>query len=401
MLYQLLGQEVAFEGPKWISVKRGTSGCVLHGPYEVLDPGRYFVIFNIATDGQNNDDQERVCPIIDVVLDRARYVSKDIRGSRLVSGPVTEALSFAVEKRTTAEYRVFASGVTSLMIDTTRRVVQIPTDAGDLTPFIEADLFPTAAQAPEFFRSNMPKLRALYDRGARIKFIDSNVVIQLDGVSLHARSMDDIWFIDEIFFKLTYNVISGRPCCVIDVGMNIGLTTLFLANKPNVKEIHSFEPFVPTYERALSNIALNPHLAGKIHPNNFGLSDRDEVRTVQIANERISGAFSIWGSAHGTPHEISIQDAATVLRPTLLSAAAKGLKIVGKIDCGGAEFSVFESLCRDGLLEYFDALMVEWHRSIPSKDQIDLLKPLLERNFIAFDTSGKVGNGFFYAVRNL
>jgi hypothetical protein len=54
----------------------------------------------------------------------------------------------------------------------------------------------------------------------------------------------------------------------------------------------------------------------------------------------------------------------------------------------------------DGLLEYFDALMVEWHRSIPSKDQIDLLKPLLERNFIAFDTSGKVGNGFFYAVKN-
>jgi hypothetical protein len=136
--------------------------------YEVLDPGRYFVIFNIATDGQNNDDQERVCATIDVVLDRVRYVSKDIRGSRLVSGPVTEALSFAVEKRTTAEYRVFASGVTSLMIDTTRRVVQIPTDAGDLTPFIEADLFPTAAQAPEFFRSNMPKLRALYDRGARL-----------------------------------------------------------------------------------------------------------------------------------------------------------------------------------------------------------------------------------------
>jgi hypothetical protein len=217
MLHQLLGQEVAFEGRN--SVKRGTSGCVLHGPYEVLDPGRYFVIFNIATDGQNNHDQDRVYATIDVVLDRTRYVSKDIRGSRLAPGPVTEALSFVVEKRTTAEYRVFASGVTSLMIDTTRRVVQIPTDAGDLTPFIEANLFPTAAQAPEFFRSNMPKLRALYDRGARIKFIDSNVVIQLDGVSLHAQSMDDIWFIDEIFFKLTYNVISDRPCCVIDVGM--------------------------------------------------------------------------------------------------------------------------------------------------------------------------------------
>jgi FkbM family methyltransferase len=395
MLYQLLGQEVAFEGRKCISLKQGTSGCVLHGPFEVLDSGRYLAVFHISPDGPIADEGDRVCATVDVVLDRSRHVSKEIRSSRLAAGAVTEALSFEVKERATAQYRVFSSGVASLMIDVTRRVAALPTDADDLSPFIEAERFPEIAGAPEFFRSNAPKLRALYDCGARIRFVDGEVIVEIRGVSIRARSIDDIWFVDEVFFKRAYNVIAGKPCCVIDVGMNIGLATLFLASKASVKEVHSFEPFAATYKRALSNIALNPHLAAKIHPHNFGLADRDEIRTVQIADERFRGAFSMWGSARGTPHEIAIRDAAPILKPILSNAAANGLKVVGKIDCEGAEFSVFDSLRRDGLLEYFDALMVEWHRSIPSKDQIDLLKPLLERNFIAFDTSGKVGNGFF------
>lgn len=402
MLHQLLGQEVAFQRRKWISVKQGTVGCVLHGPYEVLEPGRYCVIFNIAIDGPNADDQDRVCASVDVVLDRASRASKEIRSSQLTPGGAIVTLLFTNEKRATAEYRIFTRGVAALMIDATRRVVEIPTEADDLAPFIESELFPSASgiSTPDFFSANIPRLRALYDRGARIKFVDGDVVVQISGVSIYARSIDDIWFVDEIFFKRAYNVISGKDCCVIDVGMNIGLTTLFLANKKNVKAVHSFEPFTQTYQRALSNIALNPNLAGKISVNNFGLSDKDEVRTVQIADERFSGAFSIWGSGRGNAHEISIRDAATVLRPILLDAAANGLKIIGKIDCEGAEFAVFESLRRDNLLNYFDAFMIEWHRSIPSKDQFDLIRPLLERNFIVFDTSGKVGNGFFYAVKN-
>jgi FkbM family methyltransferase len=403
MLYQLLGQEVAFQGRKCISVKQGTAGCVLHGPYEVLDPGKYCVIFNISADGPNTaDHQDKVCASVDVVVNRARHVSKEMRASQLTSGGTIETLLFTIERRTTVEYRIFSTGVTSLIIDATRRVVAIPPDADDLTLIIESELFPTAtaASAPEFFRANISKLRALYDSGARIKIIGDDVVAQISGVSFYANSIDDIWFVDEIFFKGAYNMISGKDCCVIDVGMNIGLTTLFLANKQNVREIHSFEPFTQTYQRALSNITLNPKLSGKIRANNFGLSDRDETRTVRIANERRSGAFSIWGSAHGAAHEISIRDASPVLRPILSDAARKGSRIIGKIDCEGAEFGLFESLKRDNLLECFDAFMVEWHRSIPSMNQFDLLQPLLERNFIAFDTSGKTGNGFFYAVKN-
>lgn len=402
MLHQLLGQEVAFQGRKCISVKRGAAGCVLRGPFEVLEPGRYCVIFNIATDDPEADEQDRVCASVEVVLDNVVRVSKEIHSLQLASSGAVENLSFAIEKRATAEYRIFTRGVASLMIDPTRRVVEIPPDADDLTPFVEAELFPSASAAstPEFFRTHIPRFRALYDGGARIKFVDGVVVVQISGVSIYARSIDDIWFVDEIFFKRAYNIVFDKDCCVIDVGMNIGLTTLFLANKQNVKAIHSFEPFTETYNRALLNIALNPSLAGKVHANNFGLSDRDEVRTVRIADERFSGAFSMWGSGRGNAHEISIRDAATVLRPILLEAAAKGLKIIGKIDCEGAEFGVFESLQRGNLLDYFDAFMVEWHRSIPSKNQFDLLQPLLERNFIAFDTSGKIGNGFFYAVKN-
>ena len=120
-------------------------------------------------------------------------------------------------------------------------------------------------------------LKGLYDQNIDVRVADGAVTLTVRGISLYARSRDDLTFIGEIFYENAYNFRIGRDACVIDIGMNIGLATLMFASKPEVREVHSFEPFTSTYERATANIALNPQLAAKVLALNHGLADRDSM----------------------------------------------------------------------------------------------------------------------------
>ena len=85
---------------------------------------------------------------------------------------------------------------------------------------------------------------------------ESGVILDVDGIKLHAGELDDIRDVEHIYVSNIYNLFPPRDTCVIDIGMNLGLTTLLFANRETVKEVHSFEPFVETYQRAMANIGL-------------------------------------------------------------------------------------------------------------------------------------------------
>ena len=234
-----------------------------------------------------------------------------------------------------------------------------------------------------------------------MKIVNDDVIVTIDGISFYARVPDDLRFVDEIFFRRIYNFSLKNDCYIIDIGMNIGLATMTFAQKDFVRKVHSFEPFKGTYSRAHANLSLNPEIAAKVSAHNVGLADADEDKTVLIYDESDSGAFSIRGSVSGTPAAISVRNAATVLGPIIEAAKANGLSIIAKVDCEGAEFPIFESLERHGLLAEITAFMVEWHRGSWGKTQRDLIAPLLKHGFTIFDLTGKTGNGFFYAVKGL
>ena len=141
-------------------------------------------------------------------------------------------------------------------------------------------------------------------------------------------------------FSNTYNICTVDDICAIDIGMNVGLATLYLARKPNVKEVHSFEPFGETFERGVANIRLNSDLARKISTYNVGLGGKDEELTITLDHD-YSGAFSTRSAHKGRPVQISVRDAATTLGPIIDRAIGKGLKVVAKINCEGSEFEVF------------------------------------------------------------
>lgn len=309
------------------------------------------------------------------------------------------ALTFDVHEPGRFEYRVFTNGVVELIVADAPVISKL--ELGDDPDAIIALMrFPNeAAQRPTFFRDHVQVLRQLHSEGARIEVRSNDTIVTIDDVSFYARVPDDLRFVGEIFFRRAYNILLEHDACVIDIGMNLGLVSMQFASRAAVKEVHSFEPFKATYDRAIQNLKLNPMLSQKITPYNFGLADRDEDRAVLVGSHGDSGMNSIEGSHEGTLTNISVRNAATCLAPILTRARDKGYRLIAKIDCEGAEFAIFDELIKAGLLSRFTGLMVEWHRAFDLKTQDNLISPLLQEGFVVFDLSAATGNGFFYAVR--
>jgi FkbM family methyltransferase len=397
-----IGSRKEVAGRTCILTNPGLRGHAVYGPYQSLDPGRYAVEFNLEAAEGVQIGQDGICAAVDIAsgFGRTIHARQDVPLSRLREGPARIRLTFETDHSATFEFRVATSGLAPLLIDDYCRVLPLDSENVDSGAIFDESSFPEPGPAqPAFFLNHLPILRRLYESGAGVRVVDGNVIVTIDGISFHARIPDDLRFVNEIFFRSTYNFLVEKDCCVIDIGMNIGLVAMTFARKSFVKQVHSFEPFKDTYSRAQANLSLNPKLATKISALNFGLAGADEEKTVLIQDESDSGAFSIYGSEKGKPKAITVRNAATILKPIIEDAKAKGLSIVAKVDCEGSEFPIFEILEKQGLLAEISAFMVEWHRGVLGKTQQDLIAPLLAHGFTAFDLSGQTGNGFFYAVK--
>ena len=106
-------------------------------------------------------------------------------------------------------------------------------------------------------------------------------------------------------------------------------------------EVHSFEPFRATFDRALANLALNPALAAKVTPHCLGVSDRDYEGGVLVPAHGVSGAMTTIGVEGGVEESLALRDAGPLLAPIVEAAVARGLDVVMKVDCEGSEFGVF------------------------------------------------------------
>ena len=297
---------------------------------------------------------------------------------------------------------MYVHGNQALLIEEKPRPIKLSDERKEDEAIIAGTRFPDPKSTllPEFFRVNIDRFRELYKRQIMIGFEEHEVILNIDGIKVHARELDDLHCFNEIFVSNIYNIAIPRDACLIDIGMNLGFATLSFARTDNVKEIHSFEPFTETFHRGMANIELNPNLAAKIFAHRFALSDKNEEKTIRVGNKLTSATMSIRDHPDGQSMTISVRDAAAVLGPIIEHAIAKGLAVAAKIDCEGSEYEIFKSLERARLLEKFSALMVEWHPYSIHKQFSDLANPLLTHGFVVFDrTLRKGGNGMFYAVR--
>lgn len=184
-------------------------------------------------------------------------------------------------------------------------------------------------------------------------------------LKFYIETSEEFFILKEVFVEKEYNLLSNENFVVFDIGMNIGISSLFFGLQQNITQIYSFEPVVPTYNQALYNLELNPTISNKIEAFNFGLGGFTRTEKV-LFNAQSKGNCGIRlesslviDKENSNEIEIYIKNVSEVL-PELISKHSKQ-KIVLKIDCEGAEYEILQKLSNDKVLNTIDVLLIEWH----------------------------------------
>jgi FkbM family methyltransferase len=191
------------------------------------------------------------------------------------------------------------------------------------------------------------------------------VLARFNGLQIYIESSEEFFIVKEVFLEKDYNLLSNENFVVFDIGMNIGISSLFFALNKKVTQIYSFEPVVTTYDQAVYNLELNPTYSNKIEAFNFGLGGSSRVEQV-LYNSQAKGNCGIRLESspaidkdNAEEIEINIKDISAIL-PDLM-AKHSGQKKVLKIDCEGAEYEIVQKLNDANLLADIDVLLIEWH----------------------------------------
>ena len=378
--------------------KSGESGCVLYGPYVDLPPGSHTVTFRVSCT-EKTIPNNSPCGHLDICSDTgtAVLVERAFSPNDLTASGGKIDLPFTTATPGRYEFRVFTNGSVGLRVQENRTLTMdndFPNLSGSRDQY-------NRVRYSGFLLENIRQFQYLAENGASVSATDTGAKVALFGVSMLVAHTDDFHIIREILITNDYNFLTKTPFCVVDIGMNVGLASLYFATLPQVKEVHSFEPFQGPYKRALANFQVNEALAKKITAHNIGLGNGTSVKTV-LYNDTSPIGVSTRGLTHGTPTEILIQDAAEVLSAIVDQARAKGLKVAVKMDCEGSEFPIFESLIASNILQNINVFLIEWHKWWSAdKTQRNLIAPLLDHDFVVLDQTD-VSNphaGQLYAIR--
>ena len=394
-LHRMQGREI-------FVTERRKLGIAVYGPYSETAPGKYVAEFSVWIEPSDQLELNTVysdvlCGYIDVCIGggRSAIAKSYLYASRLKNRDRRYFLCFELSSPEVVEFRVYTNSQARLHIDSERRVRQMDASEVSFCPV----LAPFEIATP-FFVENFDLLKTVYENGGDISTTGQGVVASFNGVSCYIKNTEDFQIVNEIFLWNQYTFRSQAPKVIIDIGMNVGLATLRLASDPSVVAVHSFEPFLSPFGRAIENIALNPELKKKIFPRQFGLAGEDAELEVLASSDHTIGT-SIRGIDDGVPEKIKIVDA-QYIQGIIREARKIGADVFVKIDCEGSEFGIFQSLERCDLFKSIRGFMVEWHKWwSPDKNLEVLLEPLLRGGFVIFDRNiiSDLFAGSFNAVR--
>lgn len=198
-----------------------------------------------------------------------------------------------------------------------------------------------------------------------------------DGVILATNNR--FYTIKEIFASGGYSIPhlhQFKNFVVFDIGMNRGYAALKFANFDSCKAVYGFEINQETYDFALENFNLNPSIAHKIKPYNFGLSNEngevdiyclpgsDGITTTELEFTNIQGEWLKWKERMEIK-KAKVKDASAVLLE-LIENDNIASNIILKIDTEGSEHKIIDNLISNGVLDKIDLIMGENH--IKSED---------------------------------
>jgi len=244
-----------------------------------------------------------------------------------------------------------------------------------------------------------PKIKALKEvSGATFSYKNKEVEVEIAGIKCIAQTGEDFFILYEIFLEQVYNFdMPFNNVVVMDIGMNVGLASLYFATKQSVTAIYGYEPFEPTFNQAKENIKLNAALAAKIIPNHYGLDAIARELSLDY-NYYNKGSIGVLGkdfSAGQNKIQIQLKPIADALKAIQEKHPDAALFL--KIDCEGAEYDIFDYFKNTGIPASVKMIAVEWHKKGPEA----LTGILKKEGFASFSlyTEESKELGMIYAVR--
>lgn len=234
-----------------------------------------------------------------------------------------------------------------------------------------------------------------------IKILNSNYLpirVLFNNLHLDINTKEEAFILKELYNDFDYYFSLDREIVVIDIGMNVGFTSLYLASKNNVKSIYSFEPVKETFEMAQNNFNLNHEISNKINSYNFGLGNENCIKQFIYSSE-FKGSVGIrglksWNIRNSIDRKIlsvEIRDASKVLKSIIKKNDDKYL--VCKLDCEGAEYEIIPNLFSSGLMQHIGFFIIEYHDDSPQK----LIDLLFKNKFVTIIKKTNIHLGLIYA----
>lgn len=232
---------------------------------------------------------------------------------------------------------------------------------------------------------------------------EENLNIKIDALQFRINDEEELFILCEVFLEGSYNLITPtqKEIALIDIGMNVGITSMFYAAQPNVKKVFSYEPFSPTYNLALHNIHLNELFAPKVETNNYGLAKEDATMVVNYSL-RQKGRMGLSGLPEKSntiadnfkKESITLKSVTTAFEK--IKEKVNGHFVVCKMDCEGAEYEIIDSLDNAKLLSLPDVYFIEWHYTSPKH----IILSLIHCNYNVISTTFKsLNSGMIYAIK--
>ena len=133
---------------------------------------------------------------------------------------------------------------------------------------------------------------------------------------------------------------SIEPKTILDIGGNIGITSILFAKKFPKSIIHSFEPLKDNFEIMSNNVSeyLN------IHTHPYGLGDKNDQLTMYKSHD--ADNFAAWSIY---PHLENIDESNSIVidikdaKSQINSIGIKSFDLI-KIDTEGAEYPIIKSI---------------------------------------------------------
>jgi FkbM family methyltransferase len=166
------------------------------------------------------------------------------------------------------------------------------------------------------------------------------------GRDIYYRSnTSDMTLIYEILLKSEYKSEyyipkQVNPKIILDIGANIGITSIYLANRFPKAKIYSFEPFPDNYEI----LKKNAQTYNNIEVFNFGLGSKEGDFDIYLSEDSENfGGVSFYPEAGGVTNTATFKCKIKNINNILKEIDITSIDLI-KIDTEGAEFDILTSL---------------------------------------------------------